>query len=193
VTTLVRSLRSTGGSTRPIAFRRSRAPSRRSVPPIEARARLPTITASAQERFTNAPSLTLHKEYYLLQATATWKLDATVPAAARAQEAAATVAAARADKTRRNAEDAIFVDWHQVRASIDRARAARAQIEASARAATLAHDRYLGGIATQLDVLQAQQDLFRADVGRIQAEADLAYARASLRLDSGHPMGETRR
>ena len=154
---------------------------------------LPTITASAQERFTNAPSLTLHKEYYLLQATATWKLDATVPAAARAQDAAATVAAARADKTRRDAEDAIFVDWHQVRASIDRARAARAQIEASARAAQLAHDRYLGGIATQLDVLQAQQDLFRADVARIQAEADLAYARASLRLDSGHPIGDTRR
>ena len=62
-------------------------------------------------------------------------------------------------------------------------------MEAAAAAAQLARDRYEGGIATQLDVLQATQDLFRADVGRIQADADVAYARAALRLDSGLSIG----
>ncbi len=38
-------------------------------------------------------------------------------------------------------------------------------------------DRYESGVATQLDVLQARQDAFSADVARIQADADLAYAR----------------
>jgi hypothetical protein len=33
--------------------------------------------------------------------------------------------------------------------------------------------------------LQARQDAFSADVARIQADADLAYARVALRLDAG--------
>jgi outer membrane protein TolC len=34
-------------------------------------------------------------------------------------------------------------------------------------------------------VLQAQQDAFRAEVARIQADTDLAYARAALRTNAG--------
>jgi outer membrane protein TolC len=153
---------------------------------------LPSLTASAQERLTNAPSLTLHNEYYLLQLTATWKLDATVSANIRVQRAVTLAAIARADKTRRDAEDAIFDDWNQVHASVDIARAARAQVVAARVAADLARDRYQGGIATQLDVLQAKQDLFRADVARIQADADLGLGRASLRLDAARSIGDTR-
>jgi outer membrane protein TolC len=154
---------------------------------------LPTLTATAQERLTNAPSLSLHNEYYLLQLTAAWKVDATLPATVRAQRAEAVAAMARADGARRQAEDAIFDDWQQISASIERARSARVQVEAASVAASLARDRYEGGIATQLDVLSAQQDLFRADVARIQADADLAYARASLRLDTARPLGATGR
>jgi outer membrane protein TolC len=154
---------------------------------------LPTLTGTAQERLTNAPSITLHNEYYLLQITAAWKVDATVPAEVRAQHAAAEVALARADATQRQIDDAIFDDWQEVRSSIDRARAARAQVEAASQAVSLARDRYEGGVATQLDVLQAQQDLFRADVTRIQADADLSYARASLRLDTARPIGDPHR
>jgi outer membrane protein TolC len=153
---------------------------------------LPTLAASLQGRATNAPSLTFHTESYLLQLTATWQLDATVPAGVRAQRAAAMAVVARGDKTRRDVEDSIFNDWHQVRVSIDVARSARAQVAASAAAADLARDRYQGGIATQLDVLQAKQDLFRADVSRIQADADLAFARVSLRLDAARPIGDPR-
>jgi outer membrane protein TolC len=150
---------------------------------------LPTVTASAQERFTNAPSLTLHKSYYTLQATASWRIDATIPAATRAQRAAATTSSLRARATRRNAEDAIFQDYHQVQASIEKARSARAQVQAAVAAAGLARDRFGGGLATQLDVLQAEQDQFRAEVARIQADADLAYARTALRLDALGPRG----
>lgn len=151
---------------------------------------LPTVTGTAQQRLTNAPSITLHNAYYLLQLQATWKLDATIPASVRAAHAAADAAEARADGIRRQIQDAIFDDWQQVDTSIARARSARAQVEATSQAADLARDRYQGGIATQLDVLQAQQDLFRADVARIQADADLSYARASLRLDTARPVGD---
>jgi outer membrane protein TolC len=150
---------------------------------------LPTVSASAQERFTNAPSLTLHKSYYPLQATATWKLDATMPAAVRAQRAQAATSAVRARASKRSAEDAIFQDYYQVRSSIEKARSARAQVQAETAAAQLARDRFGGGLATQLDVLQAEQDLFKAEVARIQADADLVYARAALRLDAAGPEG----
>ncbi|HEY4103903.1 MAG TPA: TolC family protein [Polyangiaceae bacterium] len=152
---------------------------------------LPTVSANATEHFTNAPSLTLHKTYYTLQATAVWRLDATIPAAERAQRAAAITSATRARATKRNAEDAIFQDYYQVRSSIDKSRSARTQVQAAAAAADLARDRFGGGLATQLDVLQAEQDLFKAEVARIQADADLAYARAALRLDASGPEGTT--
>lgn len=154
---------------------------------------LPTINGTAQERLTNAPSLSLHNNYYTLQLNAIWKLDASVPATVRQQNAAAAVASAKADKARRDIYDAIFDDWQQVQAGIEKTPAAREQVDAQTAAARLAVDRYQGGIATQLDVLQAEQDLFKADVAHIQAEADLAYARASLRLDSSHPISGNNR
>jgi outer membrane protein TolC len=146
---------------------------------------LPTLSASATERFTNAPSFVGHSSYFLAQATASWKFDASLSPARRAQAAAVVAARARADKSVRDAEDAVFQAWHQVRAGIDSARSARAQVKATALAADLARERYTSGVATQLDVLQAEQDAFRADVARIQMDADLAYARAALRLWSG--------
>ncbi|MET0284176.1 MAG: TolC family protein [Polyangiales bacterium] len=150
---------------------------------------LPTVSGTVQERLTNAPALVLKNYYYQAQLNAVWRLDMTIPATVRATKAQADQALAKADATVRQADDAIFNDWHQVNASIERARSARTQVEAASAAAQLAHDRYEGGVATQLDVLQAQQDLFRADVGRIQADADVAYARAALRLDSGLSIG----
>ena len=51
----------------------------------------------------------------------------------------------------------------------------------------LAHERYLAGTATTLDVQQAGRDALNGEVARIQAHANLAYARALVRLDSGRP------
>jgi outer membrane protein TolC len=121
----------------------------------------------------------------LFQLTANWRLDTTLGPQIRAQNAAASGARANEDRVRLSAEDAVFHDWQQIRADIESARSSRAQVVATALAASLAGDRYAGGVATQLDVLQARQDAFSADVARIQADADLAYARVALRLDAG--------
>jgi outer membrane protein len=145
----------------------------------------PTLNASAQERLTNATSFVGHSAVYLLQATLAWRLDATLAPSVRAQHAAAAISSIRAERAERAAQDSIFQAWHQVRAAIEKSRAARAQVTASQTAADLARDRYSVGAATQLEVVQAQQEAFRAEVSRIQADTDLAYARAALRASSG--------
>jgi outer membrane protein TolC len=152
---------------------------------------LPTVTGTATERFTNATAFSGHSQYYLLQASASWKLDATLSPGVRAQNAAAAAAVAREDGAKRRADDAIFQAWSQISTDIAKARAARAQVSAATLAEGLARDRYLAGVATQLDVLQAQSDLFKAEVARIQADTDLAYARASLRLYAGRHLAES--
>lgn len=40
----------------------------------------------------------------------------------------------------------------------------------------------MGGVATQLEVVQAQRDFFTAVVAQVQADFDLKYGRALLRL-----------
>jgi outer membrane protein TolC len=146
----------------------------------------PTLSATAQERLTNATSFSGHPAVYLLQASLAWRFDGTLSPTVRAQDAAASASAIRAERAERAAQDAIYQAWHQVRAGIEKSRAARVQIDASQLAAELARDRYTVGAATQLDVVQAQQDAFRAEVARIQADTDLAYARAALRASAGH-------
>jgi outer membrane protein TolC len=146
---------------------------------------LPSLNATAEEKFTNATAFVGgHTAIYLLQLVATWKIDATIRPQIRAQDAAAAAARAGEDQARQAAEDAVFRDWQQIRADIESARSSRAQVAATTLAASLAEDRYQSGVATQLDVLQARQDAFAADVARIQADADLAYARVALRLDA---------
>jgi outer membrane protein TolC len=145
----------------------------------------PTLSATAQERFTNATSFSGHTAVYLLQATLAWQFDGTLSPSVRAQNAAASASLIRAEYAERAAQDSIFQAWHQVRAATEKSRAARAQVTASQLAAELARDRYSLGAATQLEVIQAQQDAFRADVARIQADSELAYARAALRASSG--------
>ena len=107
----------------------------------------------------------------------------------RSQNAALDAAAARETKARRAAEDQIKQAYDQVVTGIEKARAARAQVAATTLAVSLSRDRYQSGTATQLDVTQAQRDAFLAEVARISADADLAYARASLRLSTRRASG----
>ncbi len=151
---------------------------------------LPMLTGTAQERFSNATAFVGgHSSVYALVLTAQWKLDTSIAPQVRAQNAAAAAAQANEERAKLAAEDAIFRDWQQIRADIESARSARAQVTATKLAASLAQDRYENGIATQLDVLQARQEAFAADVARIQADSDLAYARAALRLDAARTKG----
>ncbi len=153
----------------------------------------PTLSLLGEEKFTNATAfIGGHNAVYLLQLSATWKLDTTIGAQVHAVDAAVVAAVANEDGVRQAAKDAVFRDWQRIRADIESARSSRAQVAAAQLAASLAEDRYAGGVATQLDLLQARQDAFSADVARTQADADLAYARMALRLDAGQLEKESR-
>jgi multidrug efflux system outer membrane protein len=156
------------------------------------RALWPTLAGSAQERITNATGFSGKNNSYTLQLVLSWRLDYGTWANSDAQSAALEVQRVRVERTRRAAEDAAFEAFKRVEAGLAKSRSARAQAAAAARAATLSMDRYGAGVATQLDVTQAQRDAFLAAAAKIQADADLAFARASLRLSAGVPVSDTR-
>lgn len=150
-----------------------------------ASALLPTLSANAQERFTNATGFAGRSSVYALQAVLSWRLDYGTYASARAQSAQAEIQEIRAERDLRSTEDSIFDAYQRVEAGIAKSAAARAQADAARKAAELAGERYQAGASTQLDVTQAQRDAFQAEAARIQADADLEYARVSLRVAAG--------
>jgi outer membrane protein TolC len=146
------------------------------------------MSAQATERATNAVGFG-QSPYYAIEVLATWQLlDVSSFQASRAQQAAAEVSSVRFDQARATAAQTLFDDWQQVRTQIEKSRAARSSLDASRLALSVAREKYASGKATQLDVVQAERDAFSAEVTEIQAEADLASARASLRLSAGHTL-----
>ncbi|HYP89520.1 MAG TPA: TolC family protein, partial [Polyangiaceae bacterium] len=129
---------------------------------------------------------------YTLLLTLNWRLDYGTIATSNAQNAALEVQRVRVERTKRASEDAAFTAFRRVEAGVAKSRAAQAQAAAATRAAALSADRYSAGVATQLDVTQAQRDAFLASAAKIQADADLAFARASLRLAAGVAVSDTR-
>ncbi len=149
---------------------------------------VPSLGASVTERTTNAEGLGGRDAWWQAVVGLTWSFDLTTLAGIRAQQAAADGARAREHRARLAARDEIHDGWMRVRTNIARSRSARVQAEVSARAASLAFDRYEVGEATQLDLLQAQRDAFAADAARIQADADLVNSRAQLRIAAGQSL-----
>lgn len=146
---------------------------------------LPTLSGVAQERLTNATGFAGRASIYTLQAVLSWRLDYSTYKAPEVQNAAIDLQRVRNERTRRELEDQIFDAFQRVQSGIAKSQAARAQVEAAEQAASLASERYQAGAATQLDVTQGQRDAFLANATRIQADADLAYARAMLRINAG--------
>lgn len=153
---------------------------------------LPTISANATERITNATGFQGQNAFWTLSLIATLRLDVASVQGLRAADKAAGAARAREARVRRVSRDQIHDAWQRVHAQIAKSRAARAQAKAAQRAAQIARERYQSGVATQLDVIQAERDAFGADVARIQADADLAYARTLLRVAAGAPLTQPR-
>ena len=151
---------------------------------------LPTLAGSFSERGTSSSGFTGHNWTWQALLFLNWQLDFTVPATLHVQDALADAARARELRARLFARDAIHRQWETVSASIARSRSARAGRTAAAHAAEQARDRYQAGAITQLELLQAQRDLFSADVSRIQADADLINARAQLKLAAGKSLLE---
>jgi len=146
---------------------------------------LPTLAGSAQERLTNASGFGGRNSAYTLQLVLAWRFDYGLLATRDAQSAALDGQLVRVERTERAAADATYEAFRRIEAGIAKSRAARVQEQAAARAAELSEARYEAGVATQLDVTQAQRDAFLASAARIQSDSDLAYARASLRLAVG--------
>lgn len=144
----------------------------------------PTISATATERVTNAPGFG-QSPYYQFVGTATWRFDGSTIAQTSAADRAAEAARVRAERARREAEDAVFNDYQAVVRQSEKTKAARAQRDSSTLAADIARQRYEAGTANYLDVLTAARDDFAAKVALIQASADLAYARAALHVAAG--------
>jgi len=144
---------------------------------------VPVVTGTAEERFTNATALFGGNEaFYAFKVNLTWSVDGASHYASKSAQAQISAAEARELGRRREVEDAIFVAWHQVEAGLQRARSARRQAKAATRASELAQAQYEEGVATQLDVLSSRQTAFLAEVGHIQADADLGYSRVLLRI-----------
>ena len=144
----------------------------------------PTLGALARERFTNAAGFG-DIANWTVGVAATWALDRAT--AARIDQSAATAATSqlRIAHARQDVHDRIVDAWTQIDALRARTVAATAQADAEHLAGTLAVAKLGGGQATQLDVVLAKRDALDADVALVQARADLAAARALLRLAAG--------
>jgi outer membrane protein TolC len=149
---------------------------------------LPTLAAVGQERVTNATGFGGRATNYSIQLVLAWRFDYGLVAADRAQGAGLQVQEVQLERTERAIADGTFEAYHRVLAGIAKSRAARAESHASTRAAALAQERYSVGAATQLDVTEAQRDAFLATASQIQADSDLVYSRAALRLIAGIPL-----
>jgi outer membrane protein TolC len=147
---------------------------------------LPAISGNVNQRFTNATGfLGGHDRAYAAVLSAGWAFDFSTIPAIRARAADADAARAREDGVRLAAGDAIYRTWSTVEATIARSRSARVQAAVSAHAAEIARTRYRAGVATQLELIEAERDAFNADASRIQSDADLLNSRLQLRLAAG--------
>jgi len=151
---------------------------------------VPTLSGNFTEYYTNAPGFEPSRWYWMLGLTASWSFDVTNLANIRSSNASAAATQAKEDKAWLAARDAIRAYWNTVIADIAQSRAARAERDASVHAVAQARVQYQAGTATQLDLLQAQRDAFRAEVTRIQDDANLLNARAQLRLSAGRTLVE---
>src|SRR5262249_8258145 len=129
-----------------------------------------------------------HESVYTIALSLVWRFDVTLVGNLRAQSAAADVARVQEDRVRLQIGDQIHESWQRVRSGIVVCRATPAQARATASASEHAQARYKNGAGTQLEVIEAQRDAANADVARIQADADLSYSRATLRLNAGQPL-----
>lgn len=146
---------------------------------------LPTLGATLNERYTNAEGFSGENAAWSAVIALNWRLDGVTFARTSAARATATAQQATSRRVEQAAADDVHDAWQAVRAQIARVRAARAREDATHAGARLARDRFGGGVATQLEAIQADRDAFSAEVTRIQAEAELAFARLDLELARG--------
>ncbi|MCC6806934.1 MAG: TolC family protein [Deltaproteobacteria bacterium] len=150
---------------------------------------LPTVNAQFTEQISNATSFTGVATQFTTGVTLNWRFDVQSWMGLPAQKAQAQVARMIAEKTRLAAVDAIHNDWQRFNAALTNVKAARTQVAAARSASEVAHNRYVAGVMSQIEVISAERDLFAAEVAQIQAGAELATARLLLHISATLPLG----
>lgn len=145
---------------------------------------LPTLSAFASERVTNAAGFG-QADNWSAGLQLSWLLDRRTLARHRLGQVSVATSAVRVRRADQDARDRITDAWNQITAERARAEAAAAEAEAARQSVEVATTRFAGGTATQIEVIQAQRDAFAADVSLVSARANLAAARALLRLAAG--------
>jgi outer membrane protein TolC len=149
---------------------------------------VPIIGAQFTERVSNAAGFGGQAASYNLGLNLTWRLDVPIFMGMQVQSAQASVAALAAEKARLQALDQLNVDLETVRAATAKIGAVKSQVESAQKARAVASTRYQVGASTQIEVIQADRDLFAAEAQQIQAHSDLASARVSLAISAGQPI-----
>jgi len=149
---------------------------------------VPIVSAQFTERLTNATGFAGQAATFNTGINLTWRLDVPTFMGMQAQAANEQSAVLAGERARLQARDQINSDWQRLNAALIKIDAAKAQVEAAQRATQVARDRYAAGAATQVEVIQAERDVFGAEVSQIQARTELATARASLRISAALPL-----
>ena len=148
---------------------------------------MPMLSARAQERITNAAGFSKQAQW-AVGITLTARFEVGAIHQARADRSRLRSSRARLEQTLRDQRLDIEDAHDRVASALVKAEAARSEARSTRAALDVARSRYEGGTASQLEVVQALRDDFAAEATRIQADADLAYARMRLRLAAGEPV-----
>ena len=149
---------------------------------------VPSLNAQFTQRFTNATSFQGEAALWNAGVNFAWRLDLVSAQGVRVASAAEQTAQLGREKALQQARDQVHSDWQRATAALTKVRAAQSQVAAAERAARLTKERYGAGVATQLEQIQSDRDLFAAEVNDVQARFELASARASLHLSAGLPL-----
>lgn len=151
----------------------------------------PVVSANAQENYSNATGFLGRAFYWTAGGTLTWNVDplgtwATVRLAGANVSAQSARLAQQMDVVR----DEVHTALVDIRTERARLAAVRAELESAREALDLAQLRAREGVATPLEVSEAQSDLFSADASLAQVRADLSYSLLALRRAVGQRLVE---
>lgn len=145
---------------------------------------VPVVGAQFTERVSNSGGFTGESTSYLLGVNLGWRLDVPVFQGMSVAASNVELASLAVEKARLQALDQINTDWQTLTAALTKVTAAKSQVEAATRARAVAATRYEVGATTQIELIQADRDLFGAELQEISARSDLAAARVALALSS---------
>ena len=151
----------------------------------------PVLSVHAQENISNATGFLGRNSNWTAGGTLTWNVDPFGTwAAVRAADASVTAQRARLAQQVDIVQDAVHTALVDIRTGKARLLEVQAELKSAREALEVAEFRQREGVATPLEVSQAQSDLFAADASLAQARADLAFSLLALRRAQGERLLE---